>query len=118
VRECLGCGRLIPGGSRCAACQRQADARRYSEPERVARKRLRYTAEYNAVRAQWQKAVAAGAMPPCSRCGNPVRPADEMDLDHAPDGSLKPSHARCNRAAGARDSNRRRRAARQEETYL
>jgi hypothetical protein len=38
----------------------------------------------------------------CARCGEPIRPGESWDLDHAEgdgNGYLGPSHAACNRAA-------------------
>lgn len=50
---------------------------------------------------------------PCPRCGRPMLPGQPLDLDHTDDrgGYLGMAHARCNRAAGARLGNARRRAA-------
>lgn len=56
---------------------------------------------------------------PCARCGKPVLPGMKWDLGHVveidrdPEGMWDPSlirieHAHCNRAAGARYSNRKR----------
>ena len=48
---------------------------------------------------------------PCPRCGLPMLPGQALDLDHTDDraGYLGMSHARCNRQAGARLGNQRRR---------
>jgi hypothetical protein len=38
----------------------------------------------------------------CARCGEPIRPGESWDLDHADgngNGYLGPSHSSCNRAA-------------------
>lgn len=50
----------------------------------------------------------------CSRCGRPIAPGALWDLDHLPDrsGYAGPAHRSCNRAAGARVANARRRARR------
>ncbi len=45
--------------------------------------------------------LAGGRFVLCSRCHRPIEPGDAWDLDHRPDGAV-PSHASCNRAAGAR----------------
>ena len=39
----------------------------------------------------------------CSRCGEPIQPGEEWDLDHRDDrrGYLGAAHSRCNRRAGA-----------------
>ena len=49
---------------------------------------------------------------PCPRCGLPLLPGQDLDLDHTDDraGYLGFSHAKCNRAAGARKGNALRRA--------
>jgi hypothetical protein len=48
---------------------------------------------------------------PCSRCGQPMLPGQALDLDHRDDGGgwWGFAHARCNRAAGGRLGNARRR---------
>jgi hypothetical protein len=53
---------------------------------------------------------------PCPRCGLPMLPGQALDLDHTDDraGYLGCSHAKCNRAAGARKGNALRRARREE----
>jgi hypothetical protein len=49
---------------------------------------------------------------PCPRCGRPMLPGQPLDLDHTDDraGYLGMSHSTCNRQAGARKGNARRRA--------
>lgn len=51
---------------------------------------------------------------PCPRCGKPMLPGQSLDLDHTDDrtGYNGMAHADCNRAAGARKANARRRAQR------
>jgi hypothetical protein len=60
----------------------------------------RYGGDHQALRRA-AKPFAYGQ--PCSRCGQPMRPGQALDLDHR-DGTgwLGFSHARCNRAAGGR----------------
>lgn len=53
---------------------------------------------------------------PCARCGRIMREGMPLDLDHMPDGTLKWSHASCNRASGASAGNRARAAAYRRET--
>jgi hypothetical protein len=52
---------------------------------------------------------------PCPRCGLPMVPGQALDLDHRDDraGYLGMSHSRCNRRAGGRLGNERRRAQRE-----
>jgi hypothetical protein len=52
---------------------------------------------------------------PCPRCGRPMLPGQKLDLGHTDDraGYSGIEHARCNRAAGARLGNERRRARRE-----
>jgi hypothetical protein len=40
----------------------------------------------------------------CSRCGEPILPGQDWDLDHSDDrrGYIGPAHAACNRSAGGR----------------
>jgi len=68
-------------------------------------------------RAQWEPLVASGQVR-CARCRRPILPGQDWHLDHAADRLtyLGPSHAGCNRKAGARNGARitnaiRRRAA-------
>ena len=46
----------------------------------------------------------------CARCGRPIVPGTDWDLDHGPDrlSYLGPSHRRCNRSNGAAVTNSRR----------
>jgi hypothetical protein len=52
---------------------------------------------------------------PCPRCGLPILPGQPVDLGHTDDraGYLGLEHARCNRSAGARLGNQRRRERRE-----
>lgn len=47
---------------------------------------------------------------PCPRCGQPMFPDQDLDLDHTDDraGYQGLAHLPCNRAAGARTANRNR----------
>jgi hypothetical protein len=47
---------------------------------------------------------------PCCLCGEPMLPGQDLDLDHAPDGSgyRGMAHAKCNRVDGGRRGSRRR----------
>lgn len=90
---CLDCG-AITNGSRCDDCANRKDRRRQ------AARGDRYGAEHRALRKEWLTHVRAGIVT-CTRCGEPISPSDDWDLDHRMNGSF-PAHARCNRAAGAR----------------
>jgi hypothetical protein len=105
-RRCLGCGRLIPSGSRCAACralqERARDARRGSRQQRG------YDREHDAERARWAPLVEAGGVD-CARCGLLIGPGEPWDLGHTDDRTAwtGPEHARCNRAAAGRTNAQR-----------
>ena len=58
----------------------------------------RYWNSHRRERSAWPGRVAYGATP-CARCGETIEPGDPWDLDHLADGSRRPSHASCNRAA-------------------
>lgn len=72
-----------------------------------------YGGDHQALRRLWAVIVAEGRAR-CCRCGRPIQPGARWDLDHTDDRSryLGPSHARCNRSAGGRKGNIRRRLAR------
>jgi hypothetical protein len=66
---------------------------------------------------QQQRKQLLAAMPeghPCARCGRPMYRGQPLEADHFPGRmyggpqTLKLSHMRCNRRAGARAGNRRR----------
>jgi hypothetical protein len=73
-----------------------------------------YGSKHQAERRRWSPLVATGTVV-CWRCGQLIRPDEPWDLGHDDhDRSLYrgPEHrGRCNRAAGARKANARRRAA-------
>lgn len=72
-----------------------------------------YGSAHRTLAARWRP-YAYGK--PCCRCGEIMQPGEPLDLDHADDGAgyfnAHPadsfSHARCNRASGARTANRQR----------
>jgi hypothetical protein len=68
----------------------------------------RYDGQHQAVRRAMLP-YAVGSV--CVRCGRPILPGQPWDLDHTDDraGYLGPAHQHCNRAAGARLGNARRR---------
>lgn len=77
----------------------------------------RYGAAHRRLRAAWAPIVKRGEAV-CVRigdtgCGRPIRPGQRWDLGHmpggAPDEYAGPQHMACNRAAGARTANARRR---------
>ena len=74
----------------------------YSDPDAHNR---RYGAAHKAERDRWRPVVAQGGCV-CVRCGGPIHPSQDWDLDHLDDGSgSSPAHRACNRAAGARTRN-------------
>lgn len=61
-----------------------------------------YGTAHQRQRAKWKRLVDQGGVN-CARCGKPIAPGSEWDLDHDDrDRSryLGPSHAGCNRSAG------------------
>ena len=65
-----------------------------------------YGSTHQATRKRWAHQIALGGVD-CARCGRPIAPTEPFDLDHSDDRStyLGPSHARCNRRAGATKTN-------------
>jgi len=65
-----------------------------------------YDKRFLAERARWKPIVAAGGVNCAARkCLHPTRaiaPGEPWDLDHQ--AGLRPSHRRCNRAAGAHNA--------------
>lgn len=83
----------------------------------AARDPERYGTRHRMIRAAWAPSVARGECV-CvvigdTGCGKPILPGQRWDLGHVPGGApdeyAGPQHARCNRAAGARNGNRQRR---------
>lgn len=97
-RACLDCGTRIPSGSRCAACERQRDARRGSRQQRG------YDAGHEAERRRWAPLVNAGQVA-CARCGQAIGAGARWDLGHIDDRTAwtGPEHATCNRGAAGRN---------------
>ena len=60
-----------------------------------------YGSEHQKLRA---KLLPAAYGQPCTRCGRPLRPGQDLHLDHTDDrtGYAGFAHASCNRKAGAR----------------
>lgn len=69
---------------------------------------MRYGGDHQALR---KVALPYAYGQPCSRCGRPMLPGQALDLDHRDDGGglLGFAHAVCNRRAGGRLGNARRR---------
>jgi hypothetical protein len=76
-----------------------------------------YGGEHQAVRRAMLP-YAVGSR--CWRCGQPILPGQPVDLGHTDDrsGYAGPEHARCNRQAGARLGNARRRQRRERMTAM
>jgi hypothetical protein len=77
----------------------------------------KYGGEHQALRRA-AKPFAYGQ--PCVRCGQPMRPGQPIDLDHADDGAgwLGFAHSHCNRSAGGRVGRARQLAARRTTTVF
>jgi hypothetical protein len=69
-------------------------------------------------RERWRSTVAAGRAT-CCRCGEPITPGAAWDLDHTDDRTSYsgPAHRSCNRSAGARKGNAKRRQRQQVTRY-
>jgi hypothetical protein len=93
-RRCIedGCTALTTA-TRCPDHERARQrARNASRPG--------HRAAHRKARAQLLGVVSTGTAR-CARCGQPIAPADTWDADRTTTG-WAPSHARCNRSAGAR----------------
>lgn len=69
-----------------------------------------YGAKHQKERDSWRPHVVAGLVT-CWRCGQPIPPRSVWDLGHDDNDRSRyrgPEHRRCNRAAGARKGNARR----------
>lgn len=97
MKRCAcGCGReFVPRNGRHRFASELCRLRGRKGLERV-----RYGREHREMRRRVAAFVASGAAV-CSRCGEPIRPDEPFDLDHADngDGYRGPSHSDCNRAA-------------------
>ncbi len=95
TRLCLDCSRVTTG-SRCDECRRANERQRPRDLGKEAR------ADHQRHRRAWAERVATGTVP-CSRCGHPIV-GQAWDMDRRKVGGLVryfPSHASCNRSAGA-----------------
>jgi hypothetical protein len=70
-----------------------------------------YGRQHRELRERWARRIDAGQHIICTRCGLIIKPDQRWDLDHSDDrrGHRGPSHARCNRSAGGKKSQRMRR---------
>ena len=88
------CGTAVAGRLRCAACIRALKQVKDLEH------RQRYDAAFIRARAEIIRYVSAHGFE-CWRCRQWMPPAavsgKTVDVDHAPDGVLKPTHRACNR---------------------
>jgi hypothetical protein len=94
VRTCLDCGIPTVRTTRCPDCERQR------QRNRNAARGDRYGLEHRRLRRQWAAIVNSGTVT-CARCHRLIVPSSRWHLDHLPDGSSHPAHARCNEAARA-----------------
>ena len=102
TRYCADCGKGFVQGSGtpstyCPRCR--------SKPEHG------YGGTHRTLRAEWQKRMDAGEIVTCGepRCLHESRfivPGTPWDMGHRADGAESPSHADCNRSAGARSKAR------------
>lgn len=100
VKPCLGCaslGRWDRSG-RCDGCQLAAKRTRERNPRRRAIKRARYDSTHRKLREWWRLQVMSGCVR-CARCDRWIDAGAAWDLDHLDNGTERPSHASCNRAA-------------------
>lgn len=78
-RPCLGCGAIIPSGSRCPACTLAATRR--TEATRPSRGQRGYGKDYQANRKiMIDRAWRNGE--PCIRCGKRFRAKSEITAEH------------------------------------
>jgi hypothetical protein len=70
-----------------------------------------YGRQHRELRERWQRRIDRGQAIACVRCGLVIKPDTAWDLDHSDDrrSHRGPSHARCNRSAGGKKSQRMRR---------
>jgi hypothetical protein len=101
-RACRRCGRLTwaPNSPYCLEHRPTLEQRMRWAAKRTSARG--YGAEHQAVRKKYAALVASGEAT-CARCGQPISPGAQFDLDHADDraGYLGVSHPRCNRLHGA-----------------
>jgi len=100
--KCVGCGRSFSRktGTHKFCTPACRERHRGSDPAR----RRRYSSGHQRLRAAVAVSVEQGRAL-CARCGQPIQPGTDWDLDHADgegNGYLGPSHARCNRATTPR----------------
>jgi hypothetical protein len=110
-RSCRYCGRETwsPHSPYCREHRPSFEQRqRWAAKSREARG---YGNGHKALRERAAALVAAG-LATCARCGRPIPAGAPFDLDHSDDRAayLGVSHTSCNRRAGARKANAKRRA--------
>ena len=92
---CLKCGTLVRGSSYCGGCR----PIRVDSPERKAKKRELYNADYRKLRKQIKSQATH-----CHLCGQAFEYGDSIEADHLiagqPDSPLAPAHRECNRKRG------------------
>ena len=95
ITWCLGCHRRGNWqNGRCPNC--------LTTPQRTARKQALYGTPHRRTRAAWLAHIIEHGPVPCPYCGHLV--GIVFDLDH--DSGSRPSHPRCNRAAGGRKAHK------------
>jgi len=95
--QCVGCGRTFYRRTGTHKFCTTVCRERYRELNPA--RRQRYSSAHQRLRAKVAVAVEQG-IANCARCGLPIEPGTDWDLDHNDDGRgyRGPSHARCNRA--------------------
>jgi hypothetical protein len=103
-RPCLQCNTLHRDpGDYCVSCRKKKEALREADPNRVARKRLLYGADYQLRRKKMiQETLERNLF--CHLCEKPFERVADITADHLypgnPNSPLYPAHLSCNSRRG------------------